>query len=176
MNDLLPNRWTLLVYRIPPQPTRLRISVWRKLQAMGALYLQDGVCLLPDRSDLTENLTFIADSITEMEGTSHLFSASTALPGGAERLADAFRNAADARLAEVVRNLDTVSDVLDGAVTPADWEQAEEALKRERVAYLHARRRAYFGSTHGAQVDELLDRLRRRLDDLYRTGGGKGAC
>src|SRR5437899_2513667 len=42
-------KWTLLVYRIPAQPTRLRLQIWRRLQKMGALYLQNAVCLLPSR-------------------------------------------------------------------------------------------------------------------------------
>jgi len=141
---------------------------------MGALYLQDGVCLLPDQPDLTENLAFLAASIAEMEGTSHLFSAEAVLPGGAERIADAFRTSADARLGEIVANLEAISGVLDRAVAPSDWERAEQGLKRERVAYLHVRRRAYFGSSRETEVDVRLDRLRRRLDDRYRSGSGKG--
>ena len=38
-------------------------------------------------------------------------------------------------------------------------------------AYLRARRLNYFGSTREADVDALLDGLRRSLDDLYRNGG-----
>src|ERR687898_153907 len=36
-------RWVLLVYRIPREPSRHRVAVWRKLRDLGALYLQDGV-------------------------------------------------------------------------------------------------------------------------------------
>jgi hypothetical protein len=171
------NGWTLLVYRIPPQPTRLRLSVWRRLQAMGALYLQDGVCLLPVRPDLSENLAYVAAAVTEMGGVSHLFSATVTLPGGNEPIVAAFRAAADARLAEILANLTTLGVALDAAATPGDWERAEEGLKRERIAYLRARRLAYFGGTREreAAVDASLEHLRRRLDDLYRGGGGKSA-
>jgi hypothetical protein len=34
--------WFVLVYKLPPEPTRLRASVWRKLKAAGAVYLQNG--------------------------------------------------------------------------------------------------------------------------------------
>jgi tRNA(Ile2) C34 agmatinyltransferase TiaS len=32
--------WFILIYKLPAEPTRLRASVWRKLRAAGAVYLQ----------------------------------------------------------------------------------------------------------------------------------------
>src|ERR687898_1175619 len=40
--------WFVLVYKLPAEPTRLRASVWRKLKAAGAVYLQNGVAALPE--------------------------------------------------------------------------------------------------------------------------------
>lgn len=169
--DSQTNDWTVLVYRMPPQPTRLRLSIWRKLQALGAVYLQDGVCLLPSRPDLSENLTYVASAITEMGGTSFLFVASSPLPGGAEQIIESFRTAADTRLGDIQERLKNIEAALGQADSPADWERIEEDIKRERVAYLRARRLNYFGSSREQEVDALLDTLRTRLDDLYREGG-----
>jgi hypothetical protein len=41
-------RWVLMVYRLPREPSRHRVAVWRKLRDLGALYLQDGVAALPE--------------------------------------------------------------------------------------------------------------------------------
>jgi hypothetical protein len=41
-------RWVLLVYRLPREPSRHRVAVWRKLRDLGAHYLQDGVALPED--------------------------------------------------------------------------------------------------------------------------------
>src|ERR1044071_3287688 len=92
------NEWILLIYRIPAQPTRLRLWIWRKLQRMGALYLQNAACILPARPDLIENMQYVADAIEEMGGTCHLFRASAALPGSTERIRYEFRDMADERL------------------------------------------------------------------------------
>src|SRR5215210_8900163 len=40
--------WFVLIYKLPAEPTRLRASVWRKLKAAGAVYLQNGVAALPE--------------------------------------------------------------------------------------------------------------------------------
>ncbi|WP_422802545.1 Chromate resistance protein ChrB [Sulfitobacter pontiacus] len=43
--------WILLTYKVPPEPAARRVALWRKLKSMGAVYLQNGVCLLPETSE-----------------------------------------------------------------------------------------------------------------------------
>jgi hypothetical protein len=163
-----PNEWVLLIYRIPPHPTRLRLSVWRRLQKMGALYLQDAVCALPARADLTENMQYVAEAIAEAGGVCHLFSANTLLPGGGTQLVESFRALADARFSEIGERARGVEALLSAANSPEALEKAEEELKRERVAYLRARRLAYFGGGQEVQVEARLDALRAALDEIHR--------
>ena len=54
--------WLLLTYKIAPEPARLRVSVWRKLKGMGAVYLQGGVCLLP-KTDTSASVSTRAVSV-----------------------------------------------------------------------------------------------------------------
>lgn len=164
------NSWTLLVYKIPSQPTRLRLQIWRKLQRMGALYLQDAVCIVPSRPDLDENMQYIAEAISEMGGTYHLFKATAFFSEGDTRLADGFRDLADTAFEEIAGRIEAASHALTEAANLAALEAAEEDLKRERVAYLRARRLAYFGSDKDAIAETQLDALRRALDDLHRIG------
>lgn len=163
-----PVEWTLLVYKIPAQPSRLRLQIWRRLQRMGALYLQDAVCLLPDRPDLTENMQYVAETIAEMEGTYHLFAAKTLFADGAERLVQGFRQLADARYEEICWRIAGVETALGEAASLAALETAEEELKRERVAYLKAKRLAYFASDKETEVETRLDTLRQALDTIHR--------
>jgi len=64
--------WLLLTYKVPPEPARKRIALWRKLKGMGAVYLQNGVCLLPKTDDHTRRLKIIENDINEMSGESVL--------------------------------------------------------------------------------------------------------
>lgn len=162
--------WILLVYRIPAQPTRLRLWIWRRLQRMGALYLQNAVCLLPARPELVENMQYVADTIEEMGGSCHLFGASAVLPGSPERIQREFRELADSRLDEIIARLDRIQDSLEAAASPSALERAEEEIKRERIAYLRAQRLSFFGSTREPEVEVRLEELKRSLDDLFRSG------
>lgn len=62
--------WLLLTYKVPPEPARKRIALWRRLKGMGAIYLQNGVCLLPKTDDHTRQLKMIENEIAEMAGES----------------------------------------------------------------------------------------------------------
>lgn len=64
--------WLLLIYKVPAEPAKKRIALWRKLKGMGAVYLQNGVCLLPKTDDHTRRLKIIENEINEMSGESVL--------------------------------------------------------------------------------------------------------
>ena len=156
--------WTMLVYKLPPQPTRLRIQVWRKLQALGAVYVQDGLAVIPSRDDLDENMSYISQAIEEMDGTSFLVKSSGFSTKDDQRIVERFQKAADSRLSEIIERLQALLMELEDALPPAQ-ERIEEALKKERAAYLRARRLNYFGSALETEVDQSLAAIRRALDE-----------
>jgi hypothetical protein len=60
--------WLLLTYKVPAEPAKRRIALWRKLKALGAVYLQNGVCLLPKVESHVRRLKLLQNEITAMEG------------------------------------------------------------------------------------------------------------
>lgn len=60
--------WLLLTYKVPPEPAKKRVALWRKLKGMGAVYLQNGVCLLPKTDDHTRRLKMLENDVAEMGG------------------------------------------------------------------------------------------------------------
>jgi CRISPR/Cas system-associated endoribonuclease Cas2 len=62
------NAWLLLTYKVPSEPASKRVALWRRLKSMGAIYLQNGVCLLPKTDDHARRLKMLENDIAEMEG------------------------------------------------------------------------------------------------------------
>lgn len=60
--------WLLLTYKVPPEPGTKRVALWRRLKSMGAVYLQNGVCLLPKTDDHGRRLKMLENDIAEMGG------------------------------------------------------------------------------------------------------------
>jgi DNA-binding transcriptional regulator PaaX len=55
--------WHLLIYRMPTEPASKRVSVWRDLHRLGALYLQQCVCVLPAMEGPNAELSRITSKI-----------------------------------------------------------------------------------------------------------------
>lgn len=60
--------WLLLIYTVPAEPSRKRAFVWREIKRVGAVYLRDGVCVLPQTPAAEFALSAIAQRIVEFEG------------------------------------------------------------------------------------------------------------
>src|SRR5512136_3009876 len=162
----MKQEWVILIYKIPSQPTRLRAQIWRHLQRIGALYLQDGVSIVPATSELAENMQWIADEIQELGGTAYLFRATATALGQDDRVETRF---AETRRSEVLRLLDGVR-TLESKVTrdasPETCAVIEDELRRVRQAALKLRARAHFPVK---EEETLLRRLRTVRDRLDRV-------
>ncbi|UOA23044.1 Protein ChrB [Sulfitobacter pontiacus] len=60
--------WILLTYKVPPEPAARRVALWRKLKSVGAVYLQNGVCLLPETREHMRQLKMLENDAAEMGG------------------------------------------------------------------------------------------------------------
>ena len=60
--------WLLLTYKVPAEPAAKRVALWRRLKGMGAVYLQNGVCLLPKTDDHARRLKMLENDVMETGG------------------------------------------------------------------------------------------------------------
>jgi DNA-binding transcriptional regulator PaaX len=95
-----PSGWLVLVYRVPSEPTRLRATVWRRLKALGAVYLQNSVAALPRGAAAERALRKLRHDILQMEGTAVLMS--SAVISGEANVLDTFQNARTDEYEEIV--------------------------------------------------------------------------
>jgi len=56
-------RLLLLIVTLPPTPSSLRVRVWRRFRALGAVPLKRTVYLLPDTPDHYEHFQWLAQEI-----------------------------------------------------------------------------------------------------------------
>lgn len=65
--------WLLFLSQLPATPSSLRVNVWRKLRAVGALGLQNGVWLLPNRPDQVRFLEELLGTIQNQDASGQIF-------------------------------------------------------------------------------------------------------
>jgi hypothetical protein len=67
--------WIVFVYRLPAQPSRHRVGVWRELRRIGALPIQQSIYILPDDRTNLDALARVASVVEAAEGESYLLRA-----------------------------------------------------------------------------------------------------
>jgi ChrB-like protein len=99
-----PTRWILLSSRLPREPSRLRLAVWRRLRRSGAVLLHDAVWVLPADAKTREAFEWLAEEIVEQGGSAFVWEADSLEPAQDRELIRRFRAEADARYAAIARS------------------------------------------------------------------------
>jgi hypothetical protein len=63
-----PPRWLLLFHQIPPRPSYVRVKIWRRLQALGAVPVKNSVYALPRSERAFEDFQWVLRAITAERG------------------------------------------------------------------------------------------------------------
>ena len=89
--------WILLSSRLPREPTRLRLSIWRRLKRVGAVLLHDSVWVLPADAKTREAFEWLAEEIEEQGGTALTWEGLSLSSEQDRRIVQQFRAEADER-------------------------------------------------------------------------------
>ena len=170
--DAGKTRWLILVYHLPREPSRHRVAVWRKLKALGALYLQDGVAALPEDAVTREQLEWLQLRILEAGGEATLWEALPNTVAEGKDLVAAFREAREEGYRTVIEGAERIrrKEELGGEGTPL----LEELAKNE-YEFRAERRRDYFRSPLRAEAAQALRAARRILKRDAAPADRKGA-
>jgi hypothetical protein len=167
--------WFVLVYKLPPEPTRYRASVWRKLRAAGAIYLQNGVAALPADPGAERVMRGVAQEVRESEGTAYLVRGP--LVGDDEALVEVFNAARDDEYREVLDrcrdfHAELKRERAAGKSTFAELEENEEDFAKLEAWAGKVRRRDRFGAPLAGEVQRAIIACQEELGDPP-TGHGR---
>ena len=70
-------RWLILIHQLPPQPSNLRVRVWRRLQQVGAVVLRNSLYVLPATDEAREDFTWVREEIVASGGEVSMFEATS---------------------------------------------------------------------------------------------------
>jgi hypothetical protein len=149
-----PAEWLLLIHQLPAKPAYLRVKVWRRLQAIGAVPIKNAVYALPASDRSASEMCELLSEITT---------------GGGEALI--------CRTRLVAGLTDTDLRAMFDAARDADYEElaqearillADDEVGQVQVAKLHARCSDigaidFFGAHAGQDVDVMLAELEKRV-------------
>lgn len=165
--------WLVLVYRAPSEPSSSRVSVWRDLKRIGALYLQQCVCVLPARPALRSQLSAVRERLAKLGGSSTLFEAPTIAAEDATALVAGFRDLVAKQYAEIVEECETkfVKEIefehFRRNYSFAEAEEIEHDLEKIRRWFARVTERDWFGAPGRGEVESWIDRCAELLENFY---------
>ena len=152
-------RWLILIYRLPREPSRPRVAAWRKLKALGALYLQDGVVALPEDAVTREQLEWLQLQIREANGEATLWQAQPNTSKENKELVDTFRSSREEAYRTLIagaKRIQRKAELGGSKTLPEELGKLEREFRMER-------RRDYFRSPLRKEADSALKAARQAV-------------
>jgi hypothetical protein len=163
-------RWIVLLFRMPSEPARHRIALWRDLRKAGAVSLGQSAWTLPDVPAVRPVLERAERRAATAGGELLRLVAEGLTPADVERLTALYEAARAEEWREFLADSDKYLAELDREqaqekYTLAELEEEEQSLDRLRRWYRDLRNRDLLGTALTAQADHRLKDCARRFDD-----------
>jgi hypothetical protein len=111
-NVTVKQDWILLLHQLPPQPTSLRVRVWRKLQQLGAVAVKNSVYVLPFSEKTHEDFQWLKQEIESSGGEATVLRAAAVEGATDKEIVALFQQARDENYARVAAELDGLAGSL----------------------------------------------------------------
>jgi hypothetical protein len=165
--------WLLLTYKVPPEPAKKRVALWRRLKGMGAVYLQNGVCVLPKTDDHVRRLKMLENDIAEARGDSVILETVALDPTQEGKVITRFKAERDDAYEEFIDKCDdfereVAKEVEASHFTYAELEENDVDLKKLQGWLAKIRKLDFYGAERSAEAEERLKGCEAVLDDYAR--------
>lgn len=127
--------WLLLTYKVPAEPSKVRVAIWRRIRSLGAVYIQNSICVLPMTSEHQRQLRMVQSDIQRAGGEAVMFEALALDPKQEERVVSYFKHDRDQGYAESLDKCEDYKREVKKEVTAnhytfAELKENDEDLKK----------------------------------------------
>ena len=162
----------LFVYQVPSHPSAARVGVWRELKRMGTLYLQQSVCVLPDRPQLRVQLERIAARVSDLGGSYHLLSVGPL--GGEEeaKLVSGFIAQSNQQYDEIIENCEVnftkeiEFEIFRENFIYAEAEEIRNDLEKIRRWFNRVVERDWYEAPRRAEAADSIEKCEQLLEQF----------
>ena len=170
-------RWRVISYRLPAEPSRHRVAIWRELRRLGAVPLQQGTWALPAGEPFDAGFAQVTRGI-EAAGGQPVVLAVADDQASVAQLESLFTAQREAEWAEFTADCgkyeaELAGEVAKGKLTLAELDEEEQSLERLRRWYRAIRARDLFGAPSAADAErrlkECAEALERFAEQVYQA-------
>lgn len=162
--------WRIITYRLPTEPSRHRVAVWRELRRVGAVALQSAAWALPTGEPFDEGLDKAVGIVERAGGqvlvldvdpkSSSLGELEAAYNSDRAAEWDEFEAECDKAMAELA------SEIAKEKLTLAELDEEEQNVERLRRWYRELRAKDLFGASGSPEGEAKLKEATESLEDF----------
>ncbi len=177
-DDLQRGRWLVLAVRVPAEPSRHRVAVWRELRRTGAVPLGQGCWAVPEVAAVADGVARAVDLAARGDGEVIVLRAAGRDDADTARLEQLFTEARQAEWAELTADCGKFSAEIDseiakGKFTLAELEEEEQSLERLRRWHRELAARDVFRAPNAAEAAQQLKHCTEKMaaytDQVFRV-------
>jgi hypothetical protein len=162
--------WLVLVVRVPAEPSRHRVAVWRELRRAGAVLLGQGVWAVPEAPVFADGIARTLELARRGDGDVMVLSAAGRAEADAAALEALFTAERADEWAEFRAECAKFDAEIDKEIriakfTMAELEEEEQSLERLRRWHRELSARDVFGAPGAAEAGQQLKHSTERLAD-----------
>lgn len=167
-----PETWLLLIYRLPADSSRARVAVWRDLRRLGVLYLQNAVCVMPDRPGVRTRIEKMRTRLTELGGESTFVTLADLDAETARGFADGFRSQSTKEYEEIIEECETKFfkeiefERFRENYTFEEADEIRQDLEKLKSWMTKVQARDYMGAEGRERAAAKIDRCEELLEDF----------
>ncbi len=164
-------------YKISSDQSNHRVSVWRTIKEFGAVFLQQGVALLPYTDELYTSLVSLRKRIRSFGGISTLGKLQFLEKDDEREIIDEFTRQINNEYNEFIKNCQMLITELEKESSSGDFNfseitENEEEYKKFQRWYEKIGRKNYFHSAMKASAASILKKAKEELqkysDEVFR--------
>ena len=156
------NPWLLLIHRLPPRPPYLRVKVWRRLQDVGAIAVQNAVYVLPNNDACREHFEWVVREVQRHGGEASICEARLVEGFADDALRAAFVEARDRDYRALAEEAEKLLERPKRKRAPAHSDgRLAPAVARLRRRKADVEAIDFFSAPGGDALERLLGRLER---------------
>lgn len=165
-----PTNWRIVLIKIPADPSRHRVAVWRELRKIGALSIGQGVWAVPNVAAFAVGIDKATALVERADGEIIFLDAAGATAADSARFEAMFTTAREDDWAEFLSDCTKYEAELDKEIrirkfTLAELEEEDQSLDRLRRWHRDLKARDVFGAANSEQATAALQHCTQRFED-----------
>lgn len=153
-------KWLVMNYTLPKEPSRARVSVWRKLKKAGAVNIQQSMWVLPDTDANMDSLSVVREEVVSCSGEAYVLKCSPDEESNRVFI-QKFNDARDEEYGELLEQCEEFFKEIEKETARknfsfAETEENEEELEKLKKWFVQVSSRDFFSAPLKQRSQEVL--------------------